>query len=183
LPRRSRQWREWDADFDADRKPWEEIEARIPPYPGTGDLVALEVSGASMHRFHVDARSLSVGEDGVVRYTLVIKVAGGATNVTFKGIHCELHQQNYYAVGRANGNWVRARNPQWRPIERQDVNRYHGVLHAEFFAPANNRSGACGKYCSCSSTARPRRRVTDAAPLLSTGPCTPPAFRRGPSSL
>lgn len=127
------QWREWDADFDADRKPWKELEARIPPYPTTGDLVAFDVGGASPHRFYVDARSLSVGDDGAVRYTLVIKAAGGATNVTFEGIRCEFRQQKYYAVGRADGSWVRARNPQWRHIESRDVNRHHNVLYAEFF--------------------------------------------------
>jgi hypothetical protein len=127
------QWREWDADFDEDRKPWKEIEARIPSYPRTGDLVPFKAGAASPHRFYVDARSLSVGEDGVVRYTLVIKAAGGATNVTYEGIRCELRQQKYYAMGRADGNWVRARNPQWRRIESQDVNRHHGVLYADFF--------------------------------------------------
>ena len=127
------QWREWDADFDEDRKPWKEIEARIPSYPRTGDLVPFEAGAASPHRFYVDARSLSVGEDGVVRYTLVIQAAGGATNVTFEGIRCELRQQKYYAVGRADGSWVRARNPQWRRIESQDVNRHHSVLYADAF--------------------------------------------------
>jgi len=127
------QWREWDADFDADRKPWKELEARIPSYPRTEDLVAFDAGGASAHRFYVDARSLSVGEDGVVRYTLVIKAAGGATNVTFEGIHCELRQQKYYAVGRADGSWVRARNPQWRRIESQDINRHHSVLYWDAF--------------------------------------------------
>ena len=127
------QWREWDADFDADRKPWKELEARIPSYPRTEDLVAFDTGGASAYSFYVDARSLSVGEDGVVRYTLVIKAAGGATNVTYEGIRCELRQQKYYAVGRADGSWVRARNPQWRRIESQDVNRHHSVLHSDFF--------------------------------------------------
>jgi hypothetical protein len=136
------QWREWDADFDADSKPWKEIEAGIPSYPGTGDLVPFEVSGASAHRYYIDARSLSVGEDGVVRYTLVVKAAGGATNVTFEGIHCALRQQKYYAVGRADGSWVRARNPQWRPIERQDVSRYHGVLYADFFCSGKHPAGS-----------------------------------------
>jgi hypothetical protein len=126
------QWREWDAEFDADRKLWKEIEARIPSYPRSEDLVPFEAGGASPHRFYVDARSLSVGEDGVVRYTLVIKAAGGATNVTFEGIRCELRQQKYYAVGRADGNWVRARNPQWHRIEHQDVNRHHNVLYSDF---------------------------------------------------
>jgi len=136
------QWREWDADFDADRKPWKELEARIPSYPTSGDLVPFEAGGASPHRFYVDARALSVGEDGVVRYTLVIKAAGGATNVTFEGIRCELRQQKYYAVGRVDGNWVRARNPQWRRIESQDVNRHHSVLYAEFFCSGKQPHGS-----------------------------------------
>lgn len=127
------QWREWDADFDADRKPWKELESRIPSYPKTEDLVAFDAGAASAHRFYVDTRSLSVGEDGVVRYTLVIKAAGGATNVTFEGIRCELREQKYYAVGRADGSWVRARNPQWRRIEGSDANRHHYVLYAEAF--------------------------------------------------
>ncbi|MGH8634395.1 MAG: CNP1-like family protein, partial [Burkholderiales bacterium] len=61
------QWRQWDADFDEDRIPWKEVEARIPSYPGAGDLIPFEAGAASPHRFYVDARSLSVGEDGVVR--------------------------------------------------------------------------------------------------------------------
>jgi hypothetical protein len=153
------QWREWDADFDADRKPWKELEARIPSYPRTEDLVAFDAGGASAHRFYVDARSLSVGEDGVVRYTLVIKAAGGATNVTFEGIRCELREQKYYAVGRADGNWVRARNPQWRRIESQDINRYHSVLYADAF---------------CSGK-QPHKSVREVLQLLRYGP--PPTSR------
>ena len=126
------QWREWDSDFDEDRKPWKEIEARIPSYPRSADLIPFEAGAASPHRFYVDARSLSVGEDGVVRYTLVVKAAGGATNVTFEGIRCELRQQKYYAVGRADGSWARARNAQWRRIEPQDVNRHHYVLYSDY---------------------------------------------------
>jgi len=152
------QWREWDADFDEARKPWKEIEARIPSYPRTGDLVPFEAGAASPHRFYVDARSLSVGEDGVVRYTLVIKAAGGATNVTYEGIRCELRQQKYYAVGRADGNWARARNPQWRRIEHHDVNRHHNVLYSDFL---------------CSGK-RPVTSVREALQLLSYGP--PSAF-------
>ena len=147
------QWREWDADFDEDRKPWKEIEARIPSYPRAADLVPFEAGAASPHRFYVDARSLSVGEDGVVRYTLMIKAAGGATNVTFEGIRCELREHKYYAVGRADGNWVRARNPQWRRIEQQDVNRYHFVLYSDFF---------------CSGK-QPHRSVREVLQLLKSG--------------
>lgn len=127
------QWREWDAQFDEDIKPWKEIEARIPPYPGSADLIPFDPGGGSPHRFYVDARSLSVGEDGVVRYTLVVKAAGGATSVSFEGIRCESREQKYYAAGGLEGAWLRARTPQWRSIGQLDPNhRHHYVLYSDF---------------------------------------------------
>jgi hypothetical protein len=128
----SAQEKQRDIDFDESEKPWREIEAPMPAYPRNEDLLPFEAGGASPHRFFVDAKSLSIGEDGVVRYTLVIRTAGGATNVSFEGIRCDLRQQKYYAVGRADGSWVRARDPQWRRIEYQEVNRHHGVLYEDF---------------------------------------------------
>ena len=128
----SAQWRQWDAEFDEDRKPWKEIEARIPPHPRSADLLALDPGEASPHRYFVDARSLSIGEDGVVRYTLVVKAAGGATSVSFEGIRCESREQKYYATGRPDGTWSRTRSPQWRLIPRQGANRHHHVLYWDY---------------------------------------------------
>jgi hypothetical protein len=123
------QWSQWDSDFDEERKPWKEIESRIPANPRASDLIPFDVGNASPHRFHIDARSLSVGEDGVVRYTLVVVTAGGARNVTYEGIHCKERAQKYYAVGQPDGRWGRARNPQWRRIESVDINAHHYVLY------------------------------------------------------
>ena len=131
LPARG-QWREWDADFDDSTKPWKEFESRIPPYPRSGDLIRFDVGAASPHRFQIDARSVSIGEDGVVRYSLVVAAAGGGTNVTFEGIHCKVREQKYYAVGHPDGSWARARNPQWRRIEPVDINRHHYVLVSNY---------------------------------------------------
>jgi hypothetical protein len=125
------QWREWDADFDDDRKPWKEIEGKIPPYPRSADLVSFDPGGGIPHRYYLDARSLSIGEDGVARYTLVVKAAGGATSVSFEGIRCESREQKHYATGRPDGAWLRARNPQWRPVAR-GASRHHQVLYSEF---------------------------------------------------
>jgi len=122
------QWGGWDADFDDDKKPWKEIEAKIPSYPKEGNLTPFDAGGTSPHRYFIDAQSLSIGEDGVVRYSLVVKTGGGATNVTFEGIRCDTREQKYYALGQANGTWARARNPQWRRIEYREVNKHHYVL-------------------------------------------------------
>jgi len=126
------QWRDWDSDFDDGNKPWKEIEARIPAYPKPENLVPFEGGGASPHRFFIDAQSLSIGEDAVVRYTLVIRTAGGATNVSFEGLRCEERQLKHYATGRANGTWERARNPRWRRIENVEINRHHIVLYQDY---------------------------------------------------
>jgi len=127
------EWREWDAEFDEGSKPWKEIEAKIPPYPRNADLVPFGPGGGSAHRYYVDARSLSVGEDGVVRYTLVLRAAGGATSVSFEGIRCESREQKYYAVGHPDGHWVRARDPKWSRIGQQDANRSrHYMLYSDY---------------------------------------------------
>lgn len=125
-------WRSWDSEFDENRKPWKELSAALPPPPRDENLLAFEASGASPHRFFIDGRSVSAGEDGVVRYTLVIRTAGGARNVSFEGIRCETREQKTYAVGQAAG-WTRARNPAWRRIEAREVNNHHLVLYSDYF--------------------------------------------------
>jgi len=121
----------FETDFDDESKQWKEIEAKLPPYPKQESLLPLDAGSATLHKFFIDAPSLSVGADGVVRYTLVVKSAGGATNVTYEGIRCELRHQKLYAVGHSDGRWTRARDPRWRRIEYRDVNRHHGVLYSD----------------------------------------------------
>ena len=124
------QW-SFETDFDDETKQWKEIEAKLPAYPKQVSLLPLDAGSATPHKFFIDAPSLSVGEDGVVRYTLVVKTAGGATNVTYEGIRCELRHHKLYAIGHAGGKWTRARDPRWRRIEYLDVNRHHGALYSD----------------------------------------------------
>jgi hypothetical protein len=126
------QWEGWDYTFDREIKPWAELQTQLPVYPTDNDLIPLDVGAATAHRFFVDGKSVSVGTDGVVRYTLVIKAAGGAVNVSFEGIRCASREQKYYAIGRNDKTWVRARKSQWRNIERKQVNAHHITLATEF---------------------------------------------------
>ncbi len=118
---------------DDEPKTWVELEVKVPPYPKPGDLIEFEAGAASNNRFLIDAASILVGADGVVRYTLVIKGPGGAENVSYEGIRCEARQQKYYAFGRRDGTWSNARLSEWRRIEYKDVNRQHVVLYADYF--------------------------------------------------
>jgi len=130
------QWAGWDYEYDQEKKTWKEMQAQIPPYPKTQTLIPFEGGAASPHRYFIDASSISVGEDGVVRYTVVIRTAGGATNVSFEGMRCDQREQKTYALGRADGTWVRARDPQWRKISNQEFNRHHVVLYIDHFCPS-----------------------------------------------
>ena len=128
----SAQWKDWDYDLDQERKPWEELQAQLPPYPRNENLVAFYSGSNSPHRFLIDLASISVGEDGVVRYTLVVRAGGGATNVTFEGIRCDGATQRVYAFGHPGGQWSRARNSEWREIAYREVNGHHYVLYGDF---------------------------------------------------
>jgi hypothetical protein len=78
---------------------------------------------------------LSPGTDGIVRYALVIKTGGGATNVSFEGIRCDAREHKLYATGRFDRSWGPLLAGQWRPIEYKDRNRHHAVLSRTFFCP------------------------------------------------
>lgn len=127
------QWEGWDYDFDREKKPWAEFQAKIPTYPKSQNLVEFEGGAASPHHFFIDAASISIGGDGVARYTMLIRTAGGATNVTYEGIRCATKEQKYYAIGRSDGTWTRARNSHWRHIESNEINRQHDVLYSDVF--------------------------------------------------
>ena len=120
--------------FEEERS-WTEIEAKLPPYPKEENLLPLFVSAASDNKFFVDAVSISVGEDGVARYTMIVKSPAGADNVSFEGIRCATREKKLYAFGRKEGSWSRARVSRWEPIRYQDINRHHHVLYDDFFCP------------------------------------------------
>lgn len=129
------EWGQFDFDFDSE-KPWTEIEAQLPAYPKSEELLPFFVSAATDNRFFVDGKSISVGDDGVVRYTLLVKSPEGAVNVTFEGMRCDSTESKIYAVGRADGTWSKARFSKWEAIEYKNRNRQYHMLYDDFFCPA-----------------------------------------------
>lgn len=114
---------------------WVELEVTLPPAPVAAQLQSIYVSAVATHQYLIDGSSLSVGNDGVVRYVLVVRTEGGAENVSYEGIRCEEGTWKLYATGAADGQWKKARISEWRPIENKSVNRYHMVLSRELFCP------------------------------------------------
>jgi len=123
----------FDEEFDDQEKPWQEITVQLPEPPAAENLLPFYVSPTATQTFAIDAKSLSVGTDGVVRYTLVTKSAEGATNVSYEGIRCQSYEKKLYAFGHADGKWSRSRRDQWERIGANTTNRQHAALAKDYF--------------------------------------------------
>jgi len=134
------QWKDWDYELDREKKPWEEMQTKLPPFPKPENLRKFDIGSNTANSYFVDEPSVSVGDDGVVRYTLMIKAGGGATNVSFEGIRCDSRQVRVYAFGHPGDQWSRARNPGWRDIQPREINGYHYALHRDYFCWTSSRT-------------------------------------------
>ena len=120
---------------DYEFKQWQEVEVQLPVAPKDETLQPFYVSAASSNRFLIDLATLSVGNDGVVRYVLLIITPEGGRNVTFEGMRCETREHRIYASGRRDGSWSKSRNNNWSRIQDAYANRQHAALFQEYFCP------------------------------------------------
>lgn len=104
----------------------------LPPYPAPGKLVPFSVADGGGFRFFVDAATLTVGKDRVVRYVMVARSPDGAQNVSFEGMRCAAGEYRIYALGRADGTWMESRSA-WRPVRAAPPRQ--AALYREYFCP------------------------------------------------
>lgn len=106
----------------------------VPPprYPRAADLVPVDVPGPSGARFFVDASTLTVGKDRVVRYVLVGRSAAGIENVTFEGLRCSPREFRVYALARSDRTWGGSPTP-WQRSRSADVLPARRALAEDYF--------------------------------------------------
>ncbi len=120
--------------FD-NNKNWVEIQTQLPNYPETENLLEFDTGPASDMRHYVDAQSITIGEDGVIRFTLVSKSTEGAENVSFEGIRCRTRERKRYATGRLNKTWTHSRQPEWQLLNNVGQNHALRELAKFYFCP------------------------------------------------
>lgn len=126
------EWGQFEFEFDQD-KPWSEVTTKLPPLPKDENLIPFNVSAATRNRHFIDADSINVGTDAVIRYTVVVEAAGGAKNISFEGMRCESGERRLYAYGHPDGSWSKARNAGWEGIKFRSVLSYRKTLYEDFF--------------------------------------------------
>lgn len=132
------EWGEFEREFEAER-PWVEVAAQLPPAPADADLLEFSVSGVAPHRYFLDRRSIDVGTDKVVRYTVVVQSRGGVKNVFYEGLRCETAETRRYAHAQPDGSWTRASAGSWKPVALRSGLSFHKALFEDVFCPGDIR--------------------------------------------
>lgn len=131
-----------DREGAFEEKAWVEFEHQLPPAPEMKNLIPIEIGSLSANRFAVDEPSVTFGPDGVIRYTLIVTSPGGARNVSYEGMRCSTAERRLYAIGRADGTWVKPRSGnQWVRIAENNHNRHHAALFRDYFCTAGGTVG------------------------------------------
>ena len=122
----------WQPRTFQEPEPWRELDSDLPAYPLEKNLVEAGVSRAGgAYRIYLDAQSLSVAEDQVVRYTVVIVSDDGVWNVTHEGLHCGKKVYRRYAYG-VNGGWQELADSPWLPLGGSGVNAYRRTFYNNY---------------------------------------------------
>ena len=96
----------WVQEYVPDGKTWKEQEVEPPSWPDPGRLLEVSVNRASFpFRVYIDPDSVSIGDDRVLRYTVVVVSQTGARNISYEGIRCSKRSYRRYAFG-ADAGWA-----------------------------------------------------------------------------
>lgn len=151
----------FEEDFDDTDKPWQEITVQLPAAPEKANLLNFDVGNTTSMHFAVDARSISVGDDGVVRYTLVSRSPSGVENISYEGIRCATQERKLYAFGHKDGSWTRSRRDRWERFTGTVANRQHATLARDYFCTSTVVEGNAEQIMR---RLRDKRRLIEALP-------------------
>lgn len=109
---------------------WQETNVQIPTAFAPDDLQTFTVKGnQDRFTYAIERASLQAGEDGVVRFLLVIRSAQGAVNSSFEGLRCGHRQSKVYAYGSGSG-LTPLKGSDWQEIPKAS-NGYQAILYED----------------------------------------------------
>jgi hypothetical protein len=105
----------------------------LPPLPQASNLLPFNVSQNTPLTFSIDKNSLTVGDDGVIRYTVVAASPSGARNVNYEGIRCDTYEWRQYAgLNADHDGWDTSVANEFKRIENGALNAYQAALYQDY---------------------------------------------------
>lgn len=102
---------------------WQEAPVRLPDTVNLDRVVTFELTRTSQLTFGMDADSLRIDPDGVVRYAFVARSNSGALNVLFEGIRCQTGEVKLYAHWDKETGWTPVVGSEWKALSFQGTTR------------------------------------------------------------
>lgn len=118
-----------------------EARVRLPPYPKEQDLLRFEVQPRTAFEYFVDGSSISVLDDGVVRFAVVVRTAS-AVNVSYEGYRCATRERRTYARASRDGTWIAVKDPSWVSVGPRSVAGFRHELYWHYFCPGKRPIGS-----------------------------------------
>lgn len=124
----------WAQNISTDVTDW--VEAPVPPAPAFSKnaLLPIDMPPHVSLKVGIDPSTIAVGDDGVVRYVVVMTNNSGSVNAAYEGIRCTTDEVKTYARWSSSGNWSPVSDPQWKAVNDNMPSK-----HAHAFA----RQGGC----------------------------------------
>lgn len=108
-------------------KKWKEGALELPALPKDRNLIELRLPHSRV-RIFFDQKSISVGKDGVVRYTVIIQSRSGVRNTLYEGIRCDTREYKTFAYSANKQNFREMRRAYWHSIRGQMSFKYREIL-------------------------------------------------------
>jgi hypothetical protein len=136
------QGHEYQLNDDVEEYVWQEGDSKVPDYPKESDLVAVNGPSAySNYQYLIDVKTLNVGADDVVRYSIIIRSASGSDNAFYEGLHCSESRVKTYAFGRIDDDgkqaYIMRKRINWKAVRSSGVNGYTENLATSYFCDHN----------------------------------------------
>jgi hypothetical protein len=129
----------------AEPEDWREAEVRLPATVNLERVVTFELSRSTSLVFGIEADSLRIDPDGVVRYAFVARSSSGAVNVLFEGIRCQTAEVKLYAHWDQGSGWTSVPASTWQALSFRGATRR---------AMQMARGGVCAQATPNTSPAR-----------------------------
>lgn len=141
-----------------DEKAWTEAKVAPPVAFSTEVLLPFDVMKNSALTYGIDPNSLTVGEDGVVRYVMVARSNSGALNVMYQGIRCATAETKTYGRLSDKGNWNASPDAAWQELSFRGVTRPAMILAKQGVCDGRAVTGTAQKILATLKSDRAQMR-------------------------
>jgi hypothetical protein len=122
----------WSSNNYVPPREWKESTVDLPRWPEQDDLLEVSIGrGGDPFHYYIDPESLSISDDRVVHYVLVIVSSAGTWNTSFEGILCGKKEYRRYAYGSGR-QWHPLAGSPWKRIIEDGMHSYRDTLYEDY---------------------------------------------------